>query len=358
MKAAVFVGIDQPISVEDVRPLPLGPRDVVVQIGASGVCHSDLSLVDGTLPFPPPAILGHEGAGTVVEVGPEVTHVRVGERVISSFIASCGECWYCRHDLPFVCSETMPIHSRMHASRSDGVELSCIGGLGTMAETMTVDERLLVPVESNLPDDELALIGCAVTTGVGAVLHTAQVRPGSTVAVVGCGGVGQSVVQGARIAGAERIIAVDPVAMKRDAAKVLGATDTIDPNATDPVAAVLELTRGLGVDYGFEVVGSPTTVAATVGMVRSAGTAVVLGVMKPAESIDLNGLGFIYGAKRVVGSFGGSSLPQVHFPEYVRLVESGQLDLQFMVTRRFKLDEVNDAFSATASGEVLRGVLV
>jgi S-(hydroxymethyl)glutathione dehydrogenase/alcohol dehydrogenase len=358
VKAAIFVGVNEPIAVEEVTSLPPGPRDVVVRLAASGVCHSDLSLVDGTLPFPPPAILGHEGAGVVEAIGTDVSSVKVGQRVISSFIASCGECWYCAHELPYVCGETMAIHARPHAQREDGSLLPGLGGLGTMAETMTVDERLVVAVDSDLPDEQLALIGCAVTTGVGAVLNTARIEKGATVAIVGCGGVGQSVVQGARIAGASRIIAIDPVEMKRTAALKLGATDTVDPTALNVVEAVQELTEGRGADYGFEVVGSPATVADTIGLVRSAGTAVIVGVMKPAESIQVNGLGFIYGAKTITGSFGGSSDPRRDFARHLRFVESGELDLQFMVSQRFSLAEVNDAFKATAAGEVLRAVLV
>jgi len=358
MKAALFVGVNAPISVEDVTPVPPGPRDVVLRIGASGVCHSDLSMVDGTLPCPVPAVLGHEGAGTVEAVGPDVTSVKVGDRVISSFIAACGECWYCRHDLRFVCSETMSVHGRSHAHRGDGAELSGIGGLGTMAEMMTVDERLVVPVRSDLPDEQLALIGCGVTTGVGAVLNTAQVVRGSTVAVVGCGGVGQSVVQGSRIAGAERIIAIDPIELKRKTAATLGATDMVDPSLGDPVEAVRELTDGRGADYVFEVVGSPATLTQSIDMTRSAGTTVLIGAMKMTDNISYNGLMFIYGGKHLVSSFGGSADPRRDFPKYVKMVEDGHLHLDAMVSRRFTLAEVNKAFAATAAGEVLRGVLI
>jgi S-(hydroxymethyl)glutathione dehydrogenase / alcohol dehydrogenase len=358
MKAALFVGVNAPISVEDVTPVPPGPRDVVLRIGASGVCHSDLSMVDGTLPCPVPAILGHEGAGTVEAVGSDVTSVKIGDRVISSFIASCGECWYCRHDLPFVCRETLSVHGRAHAHRADGAELTGIGGLGTMAEMMTVDERLVVPVRSDLPDEQLALIGCGVTTGVGAALNTAQVVPGSTVAVVGCGGVGQSVVQGSRIAGAERIIAIDPVELKRKTAVTLGATDMVDPSAGDPVEAVRELTDGRGADYVFEVVGSAATLTQSIDMTRSAGTTVLIGVMKMTDNISYNGLMFMYGGKHLVSSFGGSADPRRDFPRYVKMVEDGQILLDSMVSRRYRLAEVNDAFAATAAGEVLRGVLL
>jgi S-(hydroxymethyl)glutathione dehydrogenase/alcohol dehydrogenase len=358
MRAALFVGVDEPISVEEVTPLPPGPRDVVVRIGASGVCHSDLSLVNGTLPFPPPAILGHESAGVIEEVGREVTSLKPGDRVISSFIASCGECWYCAHDLPYVCGNTQSIQGLIHANRSDGSPLTCLGGLGTMAEAMTVDERLVIPVHSDLPDEQLALIGCGITTGVGAALMTAEVTPGSTVAVVGCGGVGQSVIQGSRIAGAEKIVAIDPIDLKLKSALSMGATHTVNPELVDPVEAVRELTGGRGADYGIEVVGSPTTVRQTVEMVRSAGTVVVIGVMRMTEMIELHGLTFIYGAKRVIGSFGGSATPKIDFPRFVEWAENGQLDLGSMVSRKYSLDEVNDAFAATAAGEVLRAVLV
>jgi len=358
MRAALFVGVNEPIEVEEITPLPPGPRDVIVRIGASGVCHSDLSLVDGTLPFPPPAVLGHEGAGVVEEVGSEVSTVKRGDRVISSFITSCGECWFCEHDLPYVCSNTQPIQNLIHANRSDGSPLTCLGGLGTMAETMTVDERLVIPVKSDLPDEQLALIGCGVTTGVGAAMMTAEVQPGSTVAVMGCGGVGQSVIQGARIAGAERIIAIDPVDLKLKSALTFGATDTVNPSLVDPIEAVREMTGGRGADYGFEVVGSPATVNQTVELVRSAGTVVIVGVMGVTEMIQLHGLTFIYGAKRIIGTFGGSSHPARDFPRFVEWAESGILDLMSMVSQRFSLAEVNDAFAATAAGEVLRAVLV
>ena len=358
MRAAVFVGATEPVSVEEVDPIAPGPNDVVVRIGASGVCHSDLSVVDGTLGFPPPSIIGHEGAGTVEAIGADVTRVKVGQRVISSFVTTCGQCWFCQHDQPFVCAETYAAHGLPHATRADGSQLSCVGGLGTMAEMMTVSERVLVPVDSDLPDEQLALIGCGITTGVGAALLTADVQPGSTVAVMGCGGVGQSAIQGARIAGAERIIAIDPVELKRTAAVALGATDVIDPTATDPVEAVRELTGGLGVDYGFEIVGRPETIHQTIDLVRPAGTAVVVGVMGPTDFFQVHGMQFIYGAKRIVGSFCGSAVPSRDFPRFVRLAEEGALDLGSMVSRRYSLDQVNEALDATAKGEVLRAMLV
>ena len=358
MKAAVFVGSDSPVSVEEVTPIDPGPTDVVVRIEASGVCHSDLSVVTGVLGFPPPSIIGHEGAGVVEAIGADVTRVKVGDRVVSSFVTQCGECWFCRHDMPYVCEQTYAAHGMPHATRSDGTPLSCVGGLGTMAELMTVSERVLVPIESDLPSEQLALIGCGITTGVGAALHTARVTPGSTVAVLGCGGVGQSVIQGARIAGAERIIAVDPVALKREAALTLGATDTVDPSTVDATEAVRELTGGRGVDFGFEVVGRPETIAQTIDLVRPAGTAVIVGVMGPTDVFSVPGLPFIYSAKTVTASFCGSAVPSRDFPAYARMAEEGRLDLGAMVSRRYSLDQVNDALDACAKGEVLRAMLV
>src|SRR5215218_4530388 len=218
MRAAVYVEQDQPLVVEELTALDPGPSDVVVQIGASGVCHSDLSVSNGTLPLPPPAILGHEGAGTVEWVGSEVTRVKKGDRIVATFVPACGACWYCVHGRSNLCEETGAVMMVPRANRADGTPVPGFTGLGTFSDTMTISESQAVKVETDLPDDQLALIGCGVTTGVGAALNTAEVEPGSSVAVIGCGGVGQAVIQGARIAGAGRIIAVDPVVLKRDEA--------------------------------------------------------------------------------------------------------------------------------------------
>src|SRR5882757_977814 len=358
MKAAVFTGVNEPVSIEDVSPIDPGPHDVVVRIGASGVCHSDLSIVDGTLGFPPPVIIGHEGAGTVESVGSAVTRVKVGDVVISSFVTTCGECWYCHNDQPFVCAQTYAAHGTPHANRTDGSALTCVGGLGTMAEFMTVSERVLVPVRSDLPMEQLALIGCGVTTGVGAALVTANVQPGSTVAVVGCGGVGQSVIQGARIAGAARIIAVDLVEMKRKTAEQFGATDMVAPAESDAIAQVKALTGGRGVDYSFEVIGLPETITQAHGMARNGGTVCVVGMTRMEAQITLSAFALFYEGKTIVGSKYGSAQVRRDFQRFVDLIESGRLDTSTMVSRTIKLDEVNDAFRAMEAGEVIRSVIV
>ena len=203
MKAAICLEQDQPLSVEEVTPLDPGPTDVIVRITASGVCHSDLSVINGTLPAGK-VVLGHEGTGVVEKVGADVNRVHVGDRVIGSFIPACGVCWYCLHDQSNLCAETYSVMFVPRVRRENGEDIQAMTGLGTFAEMMTVSQHSVVKVESDLPDEQLALIGCGVTTGVGAALNTARVEPGSIVAVIGCGGVGQAVIQGARIAGAAR----------------------------------------------------------------------------------------------------------------------------------------------------------
>ena len=228
----------------------------------------------------PGTVLGHEGAGTVREVGDEVTKVKAGDRIVASFIPACGTCWFCLHDASHLCDNEMHVMMSMRGNRPDGSQYMAMTGLGTFAEAMTCNESSIVKIESDLPDEQLALIGCGVTTGVGAALNTAAVQPGSTVAVIGCGGVGQAVIQGARIAGASRIIAVDPVEMKRKTAEQLGATDFVDPSAGDPVAQVQQLTGGRGVDYAFEVIGLPETTLQAYNMIRKGGTAVMVGMTR------------------------------------------------------------------------------
>src|SRR5256712_9470335 len=238
MKAASSVGETPTLPRGGVNPTPPGARVVIVGVGAGGVCHSALSIMRGSVPVPPGMVLGHEGAGRVVETGPEVSRVKKGDRVIASFVPACGACWHCLREQTELCEREPEVSSAMRGARPDGSPYFCMTGLGTFADAMTVDEVSVVKVETDLPDAQLALIGCGVTTGVGAALNTAKVKPGSTVAVLGCGGVGQAVNQGARIAGRRRLLPIDPQELKRKTAKQLGATDTIDPPKGGPVAQV------------------------------------------------------------------------------------------------------------------------
>jgi S-(hydroxymethyl)glutathione dehydrogenase/alcohol dehydrogenase len=356
MRAAVFLEQDQPLSIEDVDPIDAGPNDVIVRITASGVCHSDLSVINGTLPAGP-EILGHEGTGVVESVGADVTGVKVGDRVIGSFIPACGVCWYCLHDQSNLCAETYPVMFVPRARRADGTELQAFTGLGTFAEMMTVSQHSVVKIESDLPDEQLALIGCGVTTGVGAALNTARVEAGSIVAVIGCGGVGQAVIQGARIAGAARIIAIDPVAMKRDAALKLGATDVVDPADGDPIAAVQEMSGGRGADYAFEVIGTAGTIRQAIATARPGGTAVMVGVPKLSSDIPIPAMSVLE-EKTILGCVYGSARVRRDFPRLISLVEQGKLDVGSMVSRTLHLHEVNEAMRAMQDGEVIRSVIV
>jgi S-(hydroxymethyl)glutathione dehydrogenase/alcohol dehydrogenase len=357
MRAAVFTETGGALTIEELAPTPPGPRDVVVELGASGVCHSDLSLKNGYVAIMPGTVLGHEGAGTVREVGAEVTKVKPGDRIIASFIPACGTCWFCLHDSSHLCDNEMGVMMSMRGTRPDGSQYMAMTGLGTFAEAMTCNEGSIVKIASDLPDEQLALIGCGVTTGVGAALNTAEVQPGTTVAVIGCGGVGQAVIQGARIAGASRVIAVDPVEMKRKTAEQLGATDFVDPNEGDPVAQVQQLTSGRGVDYAFEVIGLPETTLQAYNMIRKGGTAIMVGMTRAEAQVTIPTFDLFFNEKTLKGSKYGSGQVRRDFQRFVDLIETGRLDTSSMVSKTIKLDEVNDAFTAMENGEVIRSVI-
>ncbi|TML11635.1 MAG: Zn-dependent alcohol dehydrogenase [Actinobacteria bacterium] len=358
MRAGVFVGVDQPLSVEEVSPLPPGPHDVVVAITASGVCHTEVAIMGGHLPWITPSILGHEATGTVLEVGADVSRVRVGDRVVSSGLPACSNCFYCVRGQSHLCEDTFRLTDTPRARRADGNTVTAFASLGAFADMMTVPEGSLVTVHTDLPDEQLAFIGCAVTTGVGSALNTAAVSPGSTVTIVGCGGVGQCVVQGARVAGAARIFAVDPIPMKRQAAAQQGATDLIDPALGDPVEQIRERTSGRGTDYAFEVVGKPETLLTAYNSARRGGIVVMVGMPSIHSTVSFPGLGLFLDAKEIRVSNMGSSQIRSDFPRYVALAESGRLDLASMVSRRISLDDINDALQAMETGDVIRSVIV
>jgi S-(hydroxymethyl)glutathione dehydrogenase/alcohol dehydrogenase len=357
MRAAVYVGDSASLSIEELKPNPPGPRDVIVKIGASGVCHSDLSIMRGYVPVPPGMVLGHEGAGRVVEVGPEVTRVKKGDRVVASFVPACGACWHCMREQSELCEAENEIAMQMRGTRPDGSMYFCMTGLGTFSDVMTVSESSVVRVDTDLPDAQLALIGCGVTTGVGAALNTAKVKPGASVAVLGCGGVGQAVIQGARIAGAGRIIAIDPQELKRKTAKQLGATDVVDPSKGDPVEQVKALTGGRGADYAFEVIGLPETILTTYNLARRGGEVIIVGMARFDAQFTLPAFGIFYEQKTVKGCKYGSAQVRRDFPRFVDLIETGRLDTSAMVSKTIKLDGVNDAFRAMEAGEVIRSVI-
>jgi S-(hydroxymethyl)glutathione dehydrogenase / alcohol dehydrogenase len=358
IRAAVAQEPHATLVVESVRLRDLGPREVLVKIHATGLCHSDLNPLEGRSKIPIwPVVLGHEATGEIVQVGGMVRDLRVGDRIIAAGMRSCGRCWWCVRGQSILCERSRePMTPPM--SRSDGTLIATYAGLGTFAEAMIIDEDAAIKIDTDLPPEQLALIGCGVTTGVCAVTNTARVEPGSTVAVIGVGGVGQSVVQGARISGASLIIAIDPVALKRDAAAVLGATHTIDPTDTDSVHAVQQLTGGRGVDYAFEVVGRPDTIGRAYEMVRRGGALTLVGAASPEIQAPWTVYDQMVNQKRVLGSLLGSAQVRRDFPRIVSLVEAGVIRLGPMVSSRLPLAEINSGLDAMISGEVLRAVVV
>ncbi len=357
MRAAVAYEAGQPLVVEEVSALPLGPRDVRVEVRASGICHTDVSVIDGLMSIPFPFVPGHEGCGVVEEVGREVRRVRVGERVLVAVAPACGTCWWCVHGLSNHCELNSQVMALPRWQLGDGRSATALCGCGTFSESMVVHEASLVPVETGLADEELALLGCGVTTGLGAALNTARVTPGASVAVIGCGGVGQSVVQGARIAGAALIIAIDPVEGRRQASLKVGATHVVDPAVADPIESVRALTHGRGVDYSFEVVGRPELMVQAHEMARAGGTVTLVGMPPGDSTLALPAVQAVFSGKHVVGSVVGDAQILRDFPRFVALAEAGLLDLGSLVSNRIKLDDINDGIEMLRKAEGVRTVV-
>jgi S-(hydroxymethyl)glutathione dehydrogenase/alcohol dehydrogenase len=363
MKAAVLTGVDTPLEIrDDIEVASPGPGEVRIGIAASGVCHSDLSVQNGTIPMPTPIVLGHEGAGVVEAVGDGVTRVAPGDHVVLSFVPACGECYTCTRGQSYLCEK-----SAMQAMggmldgttrlTSGGAPLHQMACLGTFGQQAIVPEISMVKIPDDVPLEVAALIGCGVLTGVGAALNTANVRPGDTIVVLGAGGVGLNVIQGARIAGAERIIAVDMFDSKLGLAKEFGATDTVNAGDADPVGRVVELT-GRGADVSFEVIGLGTTMQQAIDMIRPGGEAILVGVPRMEVILQLNAaFTFLYLNKTVKGCWYGSSNVHEDVPRLIGLWRDGQLKLEELISREIELDAVNDAFEAMEKGEVARSVI-
>ena len=360
MKAAVMRQNNAPLEIEEVQIDKPGPGEVLVRTAASGVCHSDLHVIEGSLPMPPPCILGHEPSGVVEAVGAGVTDFEPGDHVIGCISAWCGTCHTCLTGHPYLCDSAAKFgRGPEEATRlsRDGAPILQFANLSSFAEYMLPHERSLVKIRPDMPLDRAALIGCGVTTGLGAALNTAKVEPGSTTAIIGCGGVGLSALQGCRIAGAGRIIAVDNMAWKLELAQSLGATDVIDASDGNAVMKVHELTGG-GVDYAFECIGLEATVQQAVGMIRKAGTALLVGVVPLGKMVPLHAAEITLQEKRVVGSMMGSNRFRIDMPRYVDFYLDGRLKLDEMISARIPLEEVNNSIESMKKGEVARSVIV
>ena len=360
IKAAVVTELDK-LEVKEVELSGPQAGEVLVKMAATGVCHSDLSHINGTIPAQFPFIIGHEGAGIVEEVGEGVTKVAPGDHVILSFVPKCGECFFCLNGQPYLCKQANAVNTGRQLDGTsritlDGQAVQAMNALGCMAEYCVCPDISVVKIEKDVPLTIGALIGCGVTTGVGAALNAAQIKPGSTVAVVGCGGVGLSVIQGAKIAGAGTIIGIDLNEDKLEMAKKFGATDVLvsDDNT---VKAVKGLTGGLGADYAFEVIGNAKVMELTYALTRNGGDTIIVGLGRAKDMMSFSALAFPVRAKNLCGCMYGNSDPERDFPRMIELYQNGELNLDAMVSKIYTIDQAVQAFEDLEAGGNARGVI-
>jgi S-(hydroxymethyl)glutathione dehydrogenase/alcohol dehydrogenase len=358
MKAAVLREVGQPLQIEDVAIDKPGPHEVLVRTKAAGVCHSDLHFIEGSYPHPLPAVLGHESAGVVEAVGTEVRTLRPGDHVITCLSVFCGHCEHCLTGRMSLCVSPETRRGKDDPPRLGRADqgLAQFVNLSAFAEQMLIHEHACVAIRKDMPLDRAALIGCAVTTGVGAVINTSGVRAGESVAVIGCGGVGLSAINGAALSGAGRIVAIDRVAGKEALARQFGATDFICSADGDPSKSVLAMTQG-GVHHSFECIGRTDTAEQAFNMLRRGGTANIIGMIPVGQKISLMGAAFL-GEKRIQGSMMGSNRFPVDMPRLVEFYMQGKLKLDELISRRIRLDQVNEAFEEMKRGEIARSVIV
>jgi S-(hydroxymethyl)glutathione dehydrogenase/alcohol dehydrogenase len=360
VKAAVLYNFGEPLKVESLELRAPSADEVVVKLGASGVCHSDLSVQQAKLPFPPPVVLGHEGAGTVEEVGKDVRHLKPGDHVVLSWVENCGRCHFCVAGHAHLCDAMMA--SMMSGGelvfQKDGVQIARMAGVASFAERTVVRGNAAIKIPDDIPFDRACLVGCGVMTGVGAAVNTAKVQPGDTVAVFGCGGVGLNVIQGAVLCGASRVIAVDLSPAKLELAKTFGATDVVngkDGNAPDQIR---NLTDGLGVDFAFEVIGIPAVITEAYFSLKRGGKVIVVGVPPMGEMVQIPGQMIALEEKSIVGSLYGSGNMKRDMPRLIELYQRKKLKLDELVSKRIKLEDVNAAFADMEKGAVARSVIV
>ena len=358
MKAAVLYEPHQPLVIEKIHVRKPGAREVLLRTAVAGLCHSDLHFMEGLYKTPLPVVLGHESSAVVEQVGPEVTYVEPGDRVVTCLSVFCGTCEYCTTGSPALCNNT---DVKLEPGKSDRLQWDKPGrphtfaNLSSFAEQMLVHENAVVKIRDEMPLDRAALIGCGVMTGFGAAVNTAGVRPGETVAVLGCGGVGMAAVNGAYVAGAGRIIAVDTNPAKLQAASKLGATDQVNAGDGDPVERIKEMTGG-GVHHAIECIGLKATAEQAFEMLAPGGTATIVGMVPFDEKIELHGYALL-GERRLQGSSMGSNRFRVDMPRLIDLYLQGRLHLDDWISRRIRLEQINEGFAAMKAGEVIRSII-
>jgi len=357
MRAAVLRSIgDEKLEIrDDVTVIGPGRGEVRIRVRAAGVCHSDLSARNGGLPQPVPAVLGHEAAGDVVQVGDGVDDVTVGDRVIANWLPACGSCPSCLRDEPYLCVAHVMLGYVQPRFLAGDEAVFGMAGCGAFAEQMVLPRQGVVKIDDDVPYEVAALVGCGVTTGVGAVVNTAAVRPGSTVVVIGCGGVGIAAVQGARLAGASVIAAVDTVAAKLDVARGFGATHAVTPDGLSDLST--EVTRGEGFDYSFDVVAIPQTLRAAWTATRRGGAVVVVGAGRADHQVEFSPFELLFEGKRILPSLYGSAHARRDYARLLDLWRAGRLDLAGMISHRYLLSELDQAFGALGNGDVIRQVV-
>jgi S-(hydroxymethyl)glutathione dehydrogenase/alcohol dehydrogenase len=358
MRAAVLRNTgDEKLEIrDDVELGPVGPGEVKVKIHATGVCHSDVSGMNGTIPQPAPFVPGHEGAGVVAEVGEGVTSVVPGDHVIIAWSAPCGTCKFCvDRKQPNLCINIQFAAGATIHFQQGGSPIFGFAGVGTWAEELIVPQQGVVKIDPDTPHEIASLVGCGVMTGVGAALNTAQVTPGSSVVVFGCGGVGISAIQGARVAGASEIVAVDLVDSKLEDAQRFGATHAVKPDELDSVRQ--SVTGGDGFDYAFEAIGLPQTMRSAYDTIRRGGTACIIGVGGLDKTISFNAFELFFDEKTIKGSYYGSADVRSDFSRMLNLWKHGRLDLEGMISKKIHIDDVNDAVEDLKAGTVIRSVI-
>jgi len=362
-KAAVLFAVGQKLDIREVDVEPPRSGEVLIQMAAAGICHSDLHVMTGHLEAPLPVILGHEGSGVVAEVGPAVTSLKPGDHVIPLWRLSCGVCEYCSDGRPALCAEGLQIRKTgrlLDGStrfKLNGMEIKHFAGVSSFSEYSVVPEKAAFKIPDDFPLDRAALLGCGVITGVGAVFHAARAKPGSSVAIFGSGGVGINVIQGAAIAGAEKIIAVDLLANKLEFARRFGATHTINAKEVDPVEAIRILTDGRGVDYAFEVIGLPATIRQAYDSLSKRGMAIVVGVTPMTMEVSVPIMTLVFEERVLTGSIYGSSRPRIDIPMLINLYRAGKLKLDELLTRTYPFPQINEAYAALERGEGLRSIV-
>lgn len=360
MKAAVLYEPNKPLVIEDVGVRKPKAREVLIRTVCAGLCHSDLHFMEGLFPHPLPAVLGHESAGIVEAVGDDVTYVKKGDHVITCLSVFCGVCEQCTSGRPAICTGS---EVKLAPGVSDRIVWNKTGrvhqflNLSSFAEQMLVHENAIVKIREDMPLDRAALIGCGVLTGTGAVFSTASVKPGESMAVIGCGGIGMAAINGGAIAGAGRIIAIDTNDQKLAVAKELGATDIVNAADGDAVEQVLQLTKG-GVHHAFEAVGAKRTAEQAFQMLRFGGVATIIGMIPAGTKIELHGIDFLRGEKKIQGSTMGSNRFRTDMPRLIEHYLSGRLHLDRWISARLNLSQINDGFAAMKSGNVLRSVVM